>query len=699
MVGNDMQNRLAQASSPYLLQHKDNPVHWQQWSDEVLALAKELDKPILLSVGYSSCHWCHVMAHESFEDEGVAKVMNEHFINIKLDREERPDLDKTYQLAHQLLNRQAGGWPLTAVLDPKTLVPFFSGTYFPKKAKFGLPAFTDLLKNISRIFQKKRTEIDEQNERLTEALRSISRGTKVSSSNTAESLAPQFVASVLKHHDKALGGMQGAPKFPQPAIWSAALALTLSSSLSKEMIEELKQAVLSTGQGFCRLGLFDHLAGGFFRYCVDDHWDIPHFEKMLYDNGQLLSFISSSGHYFADGQLMQSVDMTIQWLKEQMLSPQGGFYSALDADSEDETGKSKEGAYYSWKPKQFECLAEPEQQFAKEYYGLNLKANFEGQWHLVARDDWRNVAKKLDVHEKQAPILLESARQQLKMVRDKRPLPFRDDKLLTSWNALTLQGLLVAKKAGSKVATDELIDGCKSFIQQQVWKDKQLYACYKDGTAYQQAFLDDYGYLAKGILLALSDSFNQVDWAWLRQICEVLWTDFADHAEGGFFFTANHQEEVITRHKSWSDDAMPSSSVQALEAIWVVAELTGNTKWLEFVEKSLKQIRAEAINAPLQYASAIGLIEVWQEGLELWVIRGEEHEIPMWQEYLTTGLNPSRWVFAINHGVNDPVLETKFPAKPDSDQTLRAYCCRQRQCFPAISEFTALKSFMQEEWS
>ncbi|GAA0207182.1 thioredoxin domain-containing protein [Kangiella japonica] len=696
MVEKDMRNKLAQASSPYLLQHKDNPVHWQEWSGEVLALAKELDKPILLSVGYSSCHWCHVMAHESFEDEGVAKVMNEHFINIKLDREERPDLDKTYQLAHQLLNRQAGGWPLTTILDPKTLVPFFSGTYFPKKPKFGLPAFTELLQNISRIFKQKRDEITEQNERLTQALQTIATGTRNASEISTESLVPDFANSVLKHHDKRYGGMEGAPKFPQPAIWASSLALSTSQSLTNELADHLRQAVLDTAKGFCNYGLFDHLAGGFFRYCVDERWDIPHFEKMLYDNGQLLSLVAATGHYFADGQLMHSVDLTIQWLKEQMLAPEGGFYSALDADSEDESGKSVEGAYYSWQPKQFTFLEEPEETFAKHYYGLNKKANFEGQWHLVAREDWRQVAKKLKVHEKQAPILLESARQQLKMVREKRPLPFRDDKLLTSWNALTLQGLLEAKRAGSKTASDELINGCKNFIRQQVWKEQQLYACYKNGTAYQEAFLDDYGYLAKGILLALSDRFTQVDWSWLKQICETLWNEFADKAEGGFYFTSNHHQEVITRHKNWSDDAMPSSSIQALESLWVVAELTGNTEWLEFVEKSLLKARAEAASAPVQYASAVRLLEVWQQGIELWVIRGEGYELPQWKEYLTTGLNPSRWVFAIEHGANDTVIETKFPAKPDDEQTLRAYCCRQHQCFPPISDLEKLKSFLQE---
>lgn len=689
-----MQNTLSQASSPYLLQHKDNPVHWQEWSDEVLALAKELDKPILLSIGYSSCHWCHVMAHESFEDDTVAAVMNELFVNIKLDREERPDLDKTYQLAHQLLNRQAGGWPLTVVLDPQTLVPFFSGTYFPKEPRFGLPAFTELLTKISEVFQHKRNDIEEQNQRLTDALQTIAVGESSDEAGEIDGLAKEFKNSVLQRKDERFGGMEGAPKFPQAAIWYSALHLLTSNQLSSHEKEELNQALSQTLHSFCRYGLFDHLAGGFFRYCVDERWEIPHFEKMLYDNGQLLSLMAEAGHYFADGEMMQSVDLTVQWLKEQMLSAEGGFYSALDADSLDETGQNKEGAYYSWTPQEFELLSDEEQRFAKAYYGLNEDANFEGKWHLVTRKDWRQVANELELHEKQAPILMESARQQLKMIRDKRSLPFRDDKLLTSWNALTLQGLLQAKKSGCQSVSDGLIEGCKGYIRQNVWREHQLFACFRSGKAYQPGFLDDYGYLAKALLLSLSDNFNQKDWTWLTQLCEELWLHFADQDKGGFFFTSNQHQQVITRHKSWSDDAMPSSACQALEAMWVVAEMANHLEWLEFVEKSLVHVRNEARNAPLQYASAVRLLEFWERGLELWVLRGEGYQLPSWHEYLSTGLNPNRWVFAIESGVNDARIEDKFPT---DIQELQAYCCRQRQCFPAITEFESLKSFVYKD--
>lgn len=684
-----MYNTLSQANSPYLLQHQNNPVHWQQWTDEVLALAKEQDKPILLSVGYSSCHWCHVMAHESFEDQAVADVMNQHFINIKLDREERPDLDKTYQLAHQLLNRQAGGWPLTVVLDPQTLVPFFSGTYFPKEPRFGLPAFTELLQKISAIFEQKRDDIEQQNERLTQALQTIGQGQSAADNRDVTSLAEEFTQSILNHSDKRFGGMEGAPKFPQPAIWHSLLHIIGSGRLSKETTQSIEKALQQSLYSFSFFGLFDHLGGGFFRYCVDERWEIPHFEKMLYDNGQLLNLMSQAAHYFADGQLMQSVNLTLSWLEEQMLAPEGGFYSALDADSQDEHGDKHEGAYYCWQQQDFEVLKEQEFDFAKKYYGLEQEANFEGQWHLVTRKDWREVADECHIHEKQAPILMESARQQLKMVRDKRPLPFRDDKLLTSWNGLVLQGLLQAKKAGVQSEVSHFIESCKRFINEKMWQGKQLMACYKNGQAYQRAFLDDYGYCAKALLMSLSDDFQQQDWVWLEQLCDVLWQQFADQENGGFYFTSNQHDTVIARHKSWSDDAMPSSACQALEVMWVVAEMTNNQQWFEFVEKSMNVAYGEAKEAPMQHPSAINLIEKWQQGLDLWVLRGEAVDMPPWHQYLTTGLAPNRWVFAIEKGVNDKVLESKFAAT----DLMVAYCCREGQCFPAIEDFDALKDF------
>lgn len=683
-----LKNDLKTASSPYLQQHQDNPVHWQQWTGKTLELARQLDKPILLSVGYSSCHWCHVMAHESFEDVATAEVMNELFINIKLDREERPDLDKTYQLAHQLLNRQAGGWPLTTFLDPQTLTPFFSGTYFPKQPKYGMPAFTDLLKNIAGVFSEKRDEIKQQNGQLQEALRFVSGSVsreEASSEVTAKELTDGFVNEVLQRADKDFGGFNGAPKFPQAAIWQTAFELSAGSNNQQKELGDHLQTTLSALADY---GLYDHLGGGFFRYCVDEGWDIPHFEKMLYDNGQLIKLMAEAGHYYARGDWMQRVKQSVSWLSEQMQSEQATYYSALDADSLNEAGHSEEGSYYVWSLADLEALNAEEQAVVKHYYGLADKPNFEGQWHLVCRHSMHEVADKTGIHLKQLPLLIETVRQQLKQKRDQRPLPFLDDKQLTSWNGLLLQGLFSAAR---QLGDDDILQQAKKALQglqQTVWNEKELMACYRDGVAYQSGFLDDYAYLAKAIVMRLTFDFDSASWQWLLQLCDVLWTQFADQNNGGFYYTASEAETVITRHKGWSDDAMPNSACQALEVLWLVSELTGKLDWQEFIEKSVRVAGQEAVKAPLQYPSVVRLARAFEQGSEIWVLRGDLHQTVAWQEYLTTGQYSERWVFSLKP--DDDLLNQKYPAQ---EQPV-AYCCRNRQCFPALKSMDAIKEFL-----
>ncbi|WP_018623764.1 thioredoxin domain-containing protein [Kangiella aquimarina] len=684
----NLKNDLKGASSPYLQQHQDNPVHWQQWSADTLELARQLDKPILLSVGYSSCHWCHVMAHESFEDEATAEVMNDLFINIKLDREERPDLDKTYQLAHQLLNRQAGGWPLTTFLDPQTLTPFFSGTYFPNRPKYGMPAFTDLLKNIAGVFTEKRQEIKQQNGQLQEALQfvsgSVSRA-EPSNQVTANELSNGFINEVLQRADKDFGGFKGAPKFPQAAIWQTVFELSADRD---NQLEELSDHLQNTLNAFADYGLYDHLGGGFFRYCVDEGWDIPHFEKMLYDNGQLIKLMAEAGHYYARGDWMQCVKQSVSWLSEQMQSEQATYYSALDADSLNADGHSEEGAYYAWSQADLQSLNDEERAVANQYYGLADKPNFEGQWHLVCRHSLQEVAEKTGIHPKQLPLLIEEVRQQLKHKRDQRPLPFLDDKQLTSWNGLLLQGLFsAARQLGDQDILQQAISAQQG-LQQTVWRDGQLMACYRDGTAYQPGFLDDYAYLAKALLMRLTFDFDKASWQWLLQLCEALWEKFADQKNGGFYYTASDAETVITRHKSWSDDAMPNSACQALEVLWLVSELTGKLDWQDFIEKSLHSAGHEAIKAPLQYPSVVRLARAFEQGSEIWVLRGDLHQTVAWQEYLTTGQYSERWVFSVRP--DEDLLEQKYPAQ----EMPVAYCCRNRQCFPALASIAAIKEFL-----
>ena len=397
-----MRNRLADETSPYLLQHADNPVEWQPWDEAALAAAKKSGKPILLSIGYSSCHWCHVMAHESFEDPATAAVMNAHFVNIKVDREERPDLDKVYQTAHQLLARGAGGWPLTMFLDPQTLAPFFGGTYFPKTPRFRLPGFVDLLLRIRELFANRRADLDEQGRKLVEAMARL--GAEENGSDRLDDieLIDQARQQLGDQYDSQEGGFGSAPKFPRPAALERMLRHQAYRRRAGRLDRDALDMFMTTVTKMARGGIYDHLGGGFCRYATDRQWMTPHFEKMLYDNGQLLSLYADALLVAPDALFEGAVRETVAWLLREMRCPQGGFYAALDADSE-----GAEGRFYLWRRERVKkLLTADEYLVAETLYGLDKPPNFEGAWHLHRRDAWRSVAERLSLPQARADALL-----------------------------------------------------------------------------------------------------------------------------------------------------------------------------------------------------------------------------------------------------------------------------------------------------
>src|SRR5690606_18078750 len=430
--GGKYTNRLIHETSPYLRQHAHNPVDWYPWGEEALARARREHKPILLSIGYSACHWCHVMERESFEDEDVARVMNAHFVCIKVDREERPDLDKVYQLAHQLLTQRAGGWPLTVFLAPDDHAPFFAGTYFPKTPRYGMPGLIELLEQVARAWNEQREAIRARNRALQEVL-----GRMDPAPAAGPALGPELVrralAELAGQYDPRYGGFGSAPKFPHPS--SAALLLRRAEA----GVSEPPALVMArdTLAAMARGGIYDQLGGGFFRYSVDPRWEIPHFEKMLYDNAQLLPLYARLAAVHGAGWARRIAEETAAWMIREMQAPAGGFYATLDADSE-----GHEGRYYVWERDQIRALlTPPEYEVVVRRFGLDAPANFEGRWHLNARMEPDAIARALGRERATVDGLLDAARARLLAARSERVRPARDEKILASWNGLAIGAL------------------------------------------------------------------------------------------------------------------------------------------------------------------------------------------------------------------------------------------------------------------
>ena len=548
-----MPNRLAHETSPYLQQHAENPVDWYPWGEEALTLARTQDKPILLSVGYSACHWCHVMAHESFEDAAVAAEMNRLFINIKVDREERPDLDQIYQTAHHMLTQRNGGWPLTMFLMPDG-TPFFGGTYFPKTPRYNMPGFLQLLPRIEQAYREQREEIGKQNASLLAALA----GT-VPLGADAGAFVRAPLAKALQEFaqmfDREHGGIGHAPKFPHPYELAFCLrrhAIDNDADNETTGLDIARTTLTHMAEG----GIYDHLGGGFARYSVDDTWTIPHFEKMLYDNGPLLALYSDAWLVTQSPRYKTVCAETAAWVMREMQHDAGGYYSSFDADSE-----HVEGKFYVWTPDVVKALLTPEEYAViAPHYGLNGSANFEHEhWHL-------RVTKPLPPG---SEALLASARAKLLAARNQRIWPGRDDKILTSWNALMIKGMARAARVFDEPAWLASAQRALDFIRSALWQDSRLLATCKDGKAHLNAYLDDYAFLLDALLELMQTEFRAEDLAFARALADRLLGQFEDPDNGGFFFTSHDHEKLILRNKPGHDNATPSGNgVAAIVSVY-----------------------------------------------------------------------------------------------------------------------------------
>jgi hypothetical protein len=677
-----MPNRLATQTSPYLQQHAENPVDWYPWGEEALALSRAQDRPILLSVGYSACHWCHVMAHESFEDPEVAREMNRLFVNIKVDREERPDLDQIYQTAHAMLTQRSGGWPLTMFLMPDG-TPFFGGTYFPKNARHGMAGFLDLLPRIAEAYRDKREEIGKQNAALIDAL---ARTLPAPEGGKELKRAPldAAVREFAQVFDDVHGGIGRAPKFPHP--FELAFCLRRHALDGGELglaIARLTLTKMAEG------GIHDQLAGGFCRYSVDEYWDIPHFEKMLYDNAALLALYRDAWLVTRQPLFEKTARGIAQWVMRDMQSPaahEGGYYSSLDADSEHEEGK-----FYVWTPDEVKALlAADEYAVVAPHYGLDGPPNFEGKlWNLRVARPLAAVARQLGIAPEACERRLDAARAKLLAARVKRVWPGRDEKILTSWNAMMVRGMARAARAFGEAAWRDSARRALEFLRATMWKNGRLLATYKDGTAHLNAYLDDYAFLLDALLEMMQAEFHAADLDWARALADALLDQFEDRTAGGFFFVSHDHEALIHRAKPGHDNATPSGNGIAAFALQRLGHLIGETRYLEAAERALELFYPAMERQASGFVSFATALDEYLAAPQVVILRGDENTLFEWQRALARTYRPDAVILALPAGLPGlpPVLDKAVPASGIS-----AWVCRGASCLPPITTPAELDS-------
>ena len=676
-------NRLAAETSPYLLQHADNPVDWHPWGEEAIERARQEDAPILLSIGYSSCHWCHVMAHESFEDDATAALMNERFVNIKVDREERPDLDRVYQLGHQLLRRQSGGWPLTAFLDPQTLLPFFAGTYFPRQPRHGLPGFNDLLMRIGDSFRDKRADLTAQGEKLASLLADLEKLEREAKSEDAalQKTARQQLGEV---YDGAAGGFGSAPKFPMPATldWLLRYWGNIQNARSQKPDRDALGMVTNTLTKMARGGIYDHLGGGFFRYSTDRQWTVPHFEKMLYDNGALLGLYADALALGPDPLFTGTLRETAAWLMRTMQHPEGGYYAAVDADSEGEEGK-----FYVWRRNAVKrLLTEDEYLVVETLYGLDKPPNFEGRWNLKRQDAWRAVAERLYLSPDDAERNLASAKAKLLAARDQRVPPAKDDKVLASWNGIAIDGMA---KAGVRLGEQAWIDSATQaadFVRTRMIEDGRLHASWRQGVAGSRGYLDDHANMLCGLLALLGARWRDADMRLAEFLADELLTRFEDRETGGFFFTAHDHEKLIHRPKPHSDDALPPGNGIAARALLALGHLRGETRYLEAGQRALAWARGFVEHHPAGHCALLAALATEALPQEQVIVRGPQEALGEWLEVARQGYHPNRAVYGIPYDAEE--IPAYLPRLVSADTRARAsafFCSGLRCSAPTTS--------------
>ncbi|MFF9752408.1 thioredoxin domain-containing protein [Streptomyces sp. NPDC014344] len=661
-----MANRLAQATSPYLLQHADNPVDWWTWSEEAFAEARRRDVPVLLSVGYSSCHWCHVMAHESFEDRATADEMNAHFVNIKVDREERPDVDAVYMEAVQAATGH-GGWPMTVFLTPDA-EPFYFGTYFPPEPRHGMPSFRQVLEGVRQAWEERRDEVGEVAGKITRDLagRELSVG---DDQVPGEQELAQALLGLTREYDPQRGGFGGAPKFPPSMVIEFLLR-----HHARTGAEGALQMAADTCERMARGGIYDQLGGGFARYSVDRDWVVPHFEKMLYDNALLCRVYAhlwrSTGSELARRVALETADFMVRELR----TPEGGFASALDADSDDGTGRHVEGAYYVWTPAQLrEVLGEADAELAARYFGVTEEGTFEegaSVLQLPQRDEVFDASR------------VDGIRERLLAARDRRPAPGRDDKVVAAWNGLAIAALA---ETGAYFGRPDLVEAAVAagdlLVRVHLDEHARIARTSKDGQAGGNAgVLEDYADVAEGFLALASVTGEGVWLDFAGLLADHILTRFRDAGSGALYDTASDAERLIRRPQDPTDNAAPSGWTAAAGALLGYAAHTGSEPHRTAAERALGVVKALGPRVPRFIGWGLAVAEAVLDGPREVAVVGRGPEDPATAELHRTallGTAPGAVVAVGTEGGDEfPLLADR----PLVDGAPAAYVCRDFTC-------------------
>ncbi len=678
-------NRLACETSPYLLQHAHNPVDWYPWGDEAFAKAKTENKPVLLSIGYSACHWCHVMERESFEDERIAALMNDLFINIKVDREERPDLDEIYMNAVQMLTGR-GGWPMTVFLTPEGR-PFYGGTYFPPEDRHGMPGFPKILLGVANAYRERPQDVEKSVMEILAALNRLSQS-RESVSSLAPGLITDSAAKLAQMYDADNGGFGQAPKFPHAGVYELLLREAYHSKSSRYCA-----MVTDTLRKMARGGIYDHLGGGFHRYSVDERWLVPHFEKMLYDNAQLARIYALAWCATGDALFREVVEQSIDYLLREMYHSEGGFYSTQDADSQGEEGK-----YFVWTPEELDTvLGEEAAEIFGRVFDVTEFGNFDGKNILHPVLTVEQAARLFHKQPDEIAALLSDAKMRLFREREKRPKPLRDDKIITSWNGLALSGLAEAIKIVPKRDYVEAAERTVRFFYEKMFRREFLLHTYRNGEAKLLAYLDDYALLGLGLLDLYEAIFDRSLVARAEGLATVLIREFWDDSEGAFFFTGKSHEPLISRAKPAFDGSIPSGNAAAARLLLRLYYFTGRDDYLSRAEKVLRCYHSAMAGQPFGFAHMLCALDLFLgKPLEV-VVVGEKNDRKTSEllRHLHSLYLPNKVLQLADPAepLNkvSPILE----GKKQLDNMPTVYVCRDFTCSAPVTDWEQLKGLLE----